>query len=99
MTNLLANYQLRVSEYFFLSSEDDFMFTIEFYNRDFIFRQQFRWYGDFFFTKVGDKFRLKFDSLTISDSSLIHSFFSQIRPFRRQFESDLDFKYKHPYEN
>ena len=103
MANLIPSYQLRVSDYFFLSSEDDFLITIEFFNSDFIFSQRFRYYRDFLFTQYQSKYeltgvpfkRFKLGSITITDSSLYYSFISQIKVFYNRFQEDLDFKYIH----
>lgn len=91
----IADYTLRLTDYMFLCSEDDFLITIEFYNSHFIFRKRFRWYGDNLFLEYQHPItRLKLDSIVISDSRLICSFIFQIRRFLERFESDLTFKYQ-----
>lgn len=90
----IADYTLRITDYVFLSSEDDFFLTIEFYNSHFIFRKKFRWYGDNLFLEYQHPItRLKLDSVVISDSRLICSFIVQIRSYLERFENDLNFKY------
>lgn len=91
----IADYTLRLTDYFFLSSEDDFIVTIEFYNSHFIFRKKFRWYEDNLFLEYQHPItRLKLDSLVLSDSRLISSFICQIRSYLQRFENDLSFKYQ-----
>lgn len=91
----IADYTLRLSDYIFLSSEDDFLITIEFYNSHFIFRKKFRWYEDNLFLEYQHPItRLKLDSIVISDSRLICSFISQVRSYLERFERDLTFKYQ-----
>ena len=96
----IADYTLRLTDYSFLSSEDDFLITIEFYNSHFAFRKQFRWYGDFLYLEYQHPITLlKLDSIVISDSRLICSFISQIRTYLERFERDLTFKFQDSREN
>ena len=94
----IPSYHFRLSEYTFLSSDDDFLLTIEFYNSDFVFRKKFRWYGDNLFLEYQHPItRLNLDSIVITDSRMISSFIFQVRFYLERFERDLYSKYKDDY--